>query len=541
MTTNSTEFNSLSDYKLYFDDIEEIFLHSLSFKYLLISVIITCLLAFVNVILLIYRSTTIFLASLTPFIYSLIFYDCLQILSIILLKYNLIFINETYFSDFCRWPYYFKATSEAGQCLTLIFLYAIRCQKIQYFLKRKSLPRSTHIHSRVLTFVCLLFILYANNWITHLKVEKIHLVTLNESNNEINIQEYPLPVYGMNEMKLNDRRRFYSDLDKYAQNYRQNSIRTTKPAKIIHNQKDDSLHEIIIKFPLNNLYTRKNRTSVKNQTQRKPLKKNRRIKNMTKKRNNTYRIHRCTYEQRNYILTNVWSLTHAIFYLIILTYYLTTIYRYRIPSIKATYHTKLLGQALTYGRRKSAEHHKQVIQLTHLKRFQYVIVFCHTVLLLIRLIYVCLLTLILFFFHSPFKWLTMKYFFQSIFVLIYYSIPLRMFIIFLYIFFSLFSSYIYSIFYYVFRTKLHFSCQLQRPTIRFSFHIAPYPQELILSQEEHSTNSMILDLTSSIYDEHSTVYPNESTVFCEESSSTQNVITTNNVSFVNNDYEQNQV
>src|SRR6202044_675907 len=114
-------------YKIYFDDIEEIFLNTISSKYLFISTIITCLLTILNLILLLYRSTTIFLACLIPFIYSLIFYDFIQLLSIFLLKYNLLNLNKKLFTELCRWSYYLKAASEAGQCLTLIVIYIIRC------------------------------------------------------------------------------------------------------------------------------------------------------------------------------------------------------------------------------------------------------------------------------------------------------------------------------------------------------------------------------------------------------------------------------
>ncbi|CAF5008025.1 unnamed protein product, partial [Rotaria sp. Silwood1] len=99
--------------------------------------------------------------------------------------------------------------------------------KVRHFLKHNYLPNTGNIHSRALTFVCLLFVIYVNNWITHLKIEKIHLVTLNESNHEINIEEYPITFYGKNHIKLNDYQQFYTDLDKYAQNYEKMKILST--------------------------------------------------------------------------------------------------------------------------------------------------------------------------------------------------------------------------------------------------------------------------------------------------------------------------
>jgi ABC-type multidrug transport system fused ATPase/permease subunit len=531
MNSNQSDLNRLSTYKLYFDDIEELFLNTISFKYIVISTILTCLITIINVILLLYRSRTLFLACLIPFIYTLIFYDCLQLLSINLLKINLLNLNEKFFSELCRWPYYFKALSEAGQCLTLIFLYAIRCQKVQYFLKHKYLLNSSHIHSRALTFVCLLFIVYANNWITHLKIEKIHLITIDELKYEINIQEYPMPLYGVNDVKLNDREQFYLDFNKYAQNYEKNQSKQSQSEKIIHNQKGGTVHEIIIKIPYNNFFAQPQPIQV-NRTRQKSKKKSKLLLNKTIETKHSYRIHRCTYGQRNFILTNLWFLIHSIFYLVLIIYFLTTIYRYKIPSMTVDYHQKLHDHALSIGRRKSADCHKQLMLLTHLRQFQYFIVYCYTTFILIRLIYVCLLTIILFLSHSPFHWLPLKIFFYVLFLIIYYSIPIRLTLLFLYLFLSLFSSYIYSIFYYIFHTKLHFSCQLQKPNIRFHLHIVPYNQHNI-PQDEHSTNSLVLDLTSSIYEEHSTMIPTESIAINEENSSSQNVITTNSFLLVN--------
>ena len=529
MNSNHSNLNTLPTYKLYFDDIEEIFFNTVSFKFLLILLIITWLLTIASLIILLYRSTTIFLGCFVPFIYSLVVYDFTQMLSIILLKFNLMNVNDKYYNDLCRWPYYLKASSEAGQCLTLIFIYAIRCQKVRYFLKHNHLPNSSPVHSRALTFVCLLFIVYVNNWITHLKVEKIHLITWNESNYEINIQEYPLALYGIDDMTLNDSRQFYLDFDKYAQNYGKNQIRQNKSEKIIHNQKDDSFPEVVIKIPYNIFGQRK--SIVQNRTRRK-TKRRRQTSNKTNHGNNSYRVHRCTYGQRNFFLVNFLSLIHNIFYFLSITYFLTTIYRHKIPYMTVDYHQKLCDKALITGRRKSAERHKQLMLLTHLRHFQYLIVYCHTTFTLIRLMYECLLTFILCLIQSPFKWLTLKIFFNTLFFIVYYTIPIRITLFFLFLFVSLFSPYIYSIFYYVFHTKLHFSCKFQKPTIRFRLHIVQCNQREII-HDERSTNSLVLDLTSSVYDEHSTMVQNESTGLYEENSITPTVPTTTSFAIIN--------
>jgi hypothetical protein len=302
-----------------------------------------------------------------------------------------------------------------------------------------------------------------------------------------------------------------------------------KPEKIIHTQKDDSFHEIIIKIPYNNFYGQRKPPS-HNRTRGK-IKKRRQSLNKTVNGNHSYRIHRCTYGQRNFFLANFLSLIHAIFYFILISYFLTTIYRYKIPCMTIDYHQKLHEKAVSTGRRKSAERHKQMILLAHLRRFQYLMVYCHTLFTLIRLTYVCSLTFILFLFQSPFKWLSIKIFFNSLFFIVYYSIPIRITLLFIYLFLSLFSSYIYSIFYYIFHTKLHFSCKLQKPTICFRLHIVPHNQRELI-HDEHSTNSLALDITSSFCEEHSTMLQNESMGFIEENSSSQIAIPTTSCAVV---------
>ncbi|CAF1375868.1 unnamed protein product [Rotaria sp. Silwood1] len=145
MSSNYSNLNILSIYKLYFDDIEEIFLNTVSFKYLFISSLIICFFILASIITL--NQKQYFLHVL----YHLyIVYYFIQLLSIILLKYNL---------------------------------------------------------------------------------KKIHLITLNESNYEINVEQYSITFYGRNHVKLNDYQQFYLDLEKYAQNYEKTQIKQNKSKK----------------------------------------------------------------------------------------------------------------------------------------------------------------------------------------------------------------------------------------------------------------------------------------------------------------------
>ncbi|CAF1375888.1 unnamed protein product [Rotaria sp. Silwood1] len=126
----------------------------------------------------------------------------------------------------------------------------------------------------------------------------------------------------------------------------------------------------------------------------------------------------------------------------------------------------------------------------------------------------------------------MKIFYYTLFTIIYYSIPLCIIILFLYLFLNLFSSHIHSIFYYIFHTKLHFSCKLQKPTLRFHLYIVQYHQRNI-EHEKHSKDSLVLDLTSSIYDEQSPISLNDTIGTYEENSSNQPPITTSSCGIVN--------
>jgi hypothetical protein len=481
-------------YRLYFDDIEEIFFNSISMKSLLLCSLLTILLTMTCLIILLYRSNTIFLACFIPCVYSLIAYDCLQLLSIVLLKYHLNHADQASVEGhLCRWSYYLKATAEAGQCLTLVLIYITRRHKLRYFMKHQHLPNSSRIHTRALTFVSCLCIVYVNNWITHLKVEKIHLITTMS----IDIEESPIALYdSMRNGHYIDRRQFSLDLERYAtivyDRHEQSPsmrIRSIKPAeKIIHNSRDEFIHEIIIKIPYRHIFQSSNPIVSTNRTRRK---QNRRYRRWQTK-NQSYGVHRCTYAQRHFNVVNLITMIHGCFYLIVISYFLATIRRETIPSMAMIYHRKLHDRALAMGRKKSADRHQQLILLMHLKHFQYLFVYCHTILILIRLVYVCSLTAIVWCVPSPFRWSTIRTIFYTLFFIVYYSIPLRLLLVFIYLVLSLCSSSIHSIFYSIFYTKLHFSCQLHKPSIRFHLHFTPFDEQNIHA-DEHSNNSLTDD------------------------------------------------
>lgn len=528
MSSNQSDFNLLPIYKLYFDDIEEIFLDKISIKYLLISSIIICLLILISTIMLLYNSHKVFLACLIPFIYSLLFYDFIELVSIVLLKYNLSNTNEKYFGEICRWPYYLKATSEAGQCIALIFLCAIRSQKVRYFLKHNHLPNSTHVHSRVLTFVCVLFIIYVNNWITHLKVEKIHQVTLNETEYEINVQELPisLSLYDMPEMKTHSHQRFLSDLDKYSQGSKRNIAPQNQQKinndKIIHNHKDDSLH-VIIKFPHAHLFgsftTNRTKRTAKNYEIQEQLPTFNQT-SYANEYNNSYRINRCTYGQKNFHLTNFLGLISSLSYFILIIYYLIIIYTHKVTASTDSYHKQFYDKPYSLARKKSAIRRNHFIVLVNLKDFLYLIICSNTIFTLIRLIYVCSLTILLSFVQTPFKLLPVKVFFYVLFLISYFSIPLRLFMLFIYCFSIRFSTYLRSIVFYLFNTKLRFSWRLERPTICFRLQFVPYK----LSKTQNRQQSVFFDASSSVVDDQSNTLQQESIILINENNS--NLITT---------------
>ncbi|UJR26749.1 hypothetical protein I4U23_008064 [Adineta vaga] len=524
MSYNHSDKNLLPIYRLFFDDIEELFLNTTSFLILHILIILTALFMIGIVILLLYRPANIYLSYINSFIYPLIFYDLIQLFSLVALKYN---TTEKFYNQLCRWPYYLKSSAESGQCLTLIFLFALSRHQIRYFLTHNILPNTSRINSRALIFACLLFIVYDNNWITHLKVEKLHLITLNETKYEINIQEIRISLYDTSEVERHLHTRFMTDLNRYSQGdeqtFRIQNLHNNTSDEIIHNHKEGSGHEIIIKFPYDYLF---NPTSNRTKRKHNRAKRHRQLNEFIheKKKHGSYRITRCTYGQKNFFLSNFLSFIHSIIYLILLVYYLITVNTYKISNMNTNHYQQLYEKSLSMGRRKSAERHKQSILIIRLKYFLYLITYTHISTILIRLVYICLLIILLCFVQTPFKWFPMKIFFYTLFLLTYSAIPLRMCILFIYLFRSQFSTHIHSLCFYIFHTKLRFSWKLQKPTICFRLQFIPYKQDY--NRNEHSKNRLVNDLTSSIDEDQSNILSNESILVYDESSNGYNGITT---------------
>ena len=514
MPSNRSDLHFWPIYKLFFDDIEEIFLNTISFRVLILLTSLTIVFSLGIFILLFYRSTTIFTTCLVPFVYALVLYDLIQLFSLVILKYNL---TERFSSRFCRWPYYLKSSSEAGQCLTLIFLFVLIRHQLRYFHTHHHLLNSDRIHSRALTFVCLLFIIYVNNWITHLKVEKFHLVTLNTTEYEIKIEELPISFYELSDVRMPSHQRFILDLEKYSQgsekprhDHREPSSKPTD--QIYHNHQDGSIHEIVIKFPQLHLFNSAatNRTKRKSKVTKRHLFSN----ESTEQPNNSYRINRCTYGQSNFFLANLLSLIYSAVYFILMFYYITTIFSYKTPVRTIRYHQQFYDQSLTLGRRKSAERHRQLIVLIRLKQFLMLMICSHTLFAFLRLIYTCLLTSVLSFVSTPLKWSPLKYLFHSLFLISYCSIPLRMLFLMIYLFLIQFSGHLHSIFSYTFHSKLRFAWKLQKPTVCFRWQLVPYPNSGICNPGQRMT----IDLTSTMDEDPTTTFVHDSVTICDENS-----------------------
>ena len=490
MSTDQSDFDLLPIYKLFFDDMEEIFLSTISFRCLCILGLITCLFSIGVLILILYQSESIFLTCVSPFVCALICYDFAEFISIILLKYN---VTETNSTQLCRWSYYLKSLSESGQCLALVFIFILSRHQIQHFITHNQLSNSTFTHSCSLAFISLLFIVYINNWITHLKAEKVHLITFNRIKYEINIQELQISLHDIAEIKIHSYQHFINDLEKYAQGYEKNrSIENRykfRKKKIIHDYNDGTIHKIIIKFPYDYLLD-----PIKNPTKRKikQIQFQRKLNQTTNENelenNNSYRITRCTYEQRNFFLTNFLLLMHSITYFILISYFLTTICTYK------TVNTIIICRRQPYEKSLSAECHKQFILLTQLKQFLYFILFSHTSFTLIRLIYIFLLTITLCLVSTPFTWLPIKTFFHFLFYISYLSIPLRTGLLFIYCFLRQFSTHLQSIIFHVLHTNLSFSWKVQKPTIRCRLKLIS--QTVDSSRNEHTSNSFAINLPS---------------------------------------------
>ena len=472
MSENQSDLHVLPIYQLVFDDIEEIFLHTISFRLLTVLLIISGIFLVGTFLLLLYRTSEFFSKCLIPFLYALIVYDFVQLFSLVLLKLN---STEQFFNQFCRWSYYLKASSEAGQCLTLVFLLVLIRYQLRHYHTHHQLPNTDRIHARALTLVCLLFIIYVNNWITHLKVERAHLITLNTTKYDIHIEELPLSFYDHSDESHPSHQRFILDLEKYSQGYEkildQHRQPKGKTDQFIQNHQHGSGHQILIKFPYDHLFnTNHNRT-------KRRLKRQFLFNQSHEQQNTSYRINRCTCGQSNFFLANFLSLIYSMLYFLLIGYYIVNIYMYKIPLKSVNEHRHSLEKSLSLGRRKSADRHQQEIHLIHLKRFLLLIIYCHTSLTCLRLIYSCSLTFLLSFVTLPMQWVPLKHIFYSLFLLSYYSIPLRMFLLFSFLFLHRFFRDLQSIFFYVFRTNLRFAWKLEKPRIRFRCQFVPYAMQ----------------------------------------------------------------
>ena len=520
MPFNRSDLHFWPIYKLFFDDIEEIFLNSISFRVLILLTTLTLVFSLGIFVLLFYRSTTIFTTCLIPFIYALVLYDLIQLCSLVILKYNL---TERFDSRFCRWPYYLKSSSEAGQCLTLIFLFALIRHQLRYFHTHHQLLNSDRIHSRALTFVCLLFIIYVNNWITHLKVEKLHLVTLNTTKYEIKIEELPISFYEDSDVRMPSQQRFIADLEKYSQGSQPHSHSDDdQPSKttgdFYQNHQDGSIHQIVLKIPQLNLYN----TATANRTKRSLniSKRHLFLNESIAEPNNSYRINRCTYGQTNFFLANFLSLLYSTVYFLLISYYIVTIFSYKMPLRTIDYHQQFYEQSMAFGRRKSAERHRQLIVLIRLRQFLMLMIYSHTLFAFLRLIYTCVLTCVLSLVSTPLKWFPLKYLFHSLFLISYCSIPLRMLLLLIYLFLIQFSEHLQSIFFYTSRTKLRFAWKLQKPTVCFRWQFIPYPNTGV-SRNTNADEHVAVDLTSSADDDPTTMFAHDSITVYDDHSTSQ--------------------
>lgn len=494
MSENQTELHVLPIYKLLFDDIEEIFLHTISFRLLILLLIFTGIFSIGILFFLLTRKKDFFSRCLIPFLYALITYDFVQLLSLVLLKLN---ATEQYFNQFCRWAYYLKSCSEAGQCLTLVFLFVLIRYQLRHYHTHRQLPNTDRIHARALTLVCLLFIIYVNNWITHLKVERAHSVTLNTTKYDIHIQELSLSYYAHPDESHPSHQRFIADLEKYSQGYEKILGDHRQPkakADVLQSHPDSSGPQIVIKFRYDQFFNPN-----QNRTKRR-LRRQLRLNQSQAVENTSYRINRCTCGQSNFFLANFLSLIYSMLYFILIIYYIIIIYTYKIPLKTLDEHRQSMEKSLSLGRRKSADRHEQEIRLVHLKRFLRLIIFCHALLACLRLIYSCSLTFLLAFVALPMKWLPLKHIFYSLFLLSYYSIPVRMFLLFFFLFLNRYSFYLRSIFFYVFRTNLRVAWKFEKPRIRFRCRFIPY--SVPFKGAEIMSNALTGgDVSSSIDDE----------------------------------------
>ena len=505
MSLNDSHLNLLPIYKLFFDDIEEIFLNQISFRFLLTLVLLTFVLMLILIVFLCCLNVDLFSTTVVPFIFALILYDFIQLFSVVLLKF---YLSEHFVSGLCRWPYYLKSLSEAGQCLTLIFLLATIRRHLHYYHTHHRFPNNHKIYARVLNFVCVLFIIYIHNWITHLKAEKLHSISMNENNSEMQIEELSHSFFARAEMINGSYRSFINDLEKYSQGY-ENSFRreqSTKPEWFNSKPRDASNHQIFIPFQFDGI-----RDVTLNRTRRHLISTT--INNQS---NNSYGILRCTYSQENFLLVHSLMFLHSFIYLIVILYYLIAIATSQISLRTVRYDENIFQQNSDNERRKSTieNQQKQSTILIRLKRFLIIIVFSQTLFACLHLTYTCALTMSVTLFDTPIRSVTIKHVFYTTFIIHYYSIPLRLFILIIYLLLSQYSSHFQSIFSYIVYTKLHFNLKFQRPEVCFRCQLIPFEKNFHLKPNNNDLSSSTIDI------DQSAVLVHETTVVHEESSVT---------------------
>ncbi|CAF1152076.1 unnamed protein product [Didymodactylos carnosus] len=512
--------NILSMYNLTFDDIEEIFINSTSMFYLLLSFIFSFIIS-IYILYLLYFHSDLLTPCIVPFIYALLFYDLSQLFSIIIIKTNIYTKYDFTYGLICRFIYYTKSSAEAGSSITIILLFIIRRKQIKYYFSHHHLV-SCSIRSRILAFCSLLFTIYIHNWITHLKEDNIYLVryienkqywqpyihSISKSSNDIDI-------------KSDTRIRFLNDLNLYAQGrvYNYNltnlTILTQKENDnmIVSTYKDSM--KIFIKFPLsllkhNKYQTTSTTTTIKTITTIE-LKKRKKLNNnhlLFKSYNNNthrinyfingtdythisllspspYRVSRCTYYQPYSTLIAILILLHSTFYGILITInfwisnkftYLNTwniqtknlslstsscINNNQIKQKKSLIYLKQKLKTIISSKKLIKPTLQQHSLVKHLLQLKYLL-YIHTFFILLRLFYVCMLNITLFFSYTPFSSKYLKFLFQLFFILSCYSIPLRILSLIIYLFYQIYSRQLTIIYYHLTRTKLKCFCRCER-------------------------------------------------------------------------------
>ncbi|CAF0816834.1 unnamed protein product [Didymodactylos carnosus] len=463
-----------------------------------------------------------------PFIYALLFYDLLQLSSILVIKYNIYTKSDFTYGLICRFVDYVKSSAESGSLMTLILLFIIRRKQIRYYYSHYHLDSST-IYSKIIVFFCLLFIVYIHNWLTHLKEDNIFLVKYIEDNQHWHPYIYLITKSSNTiDIKFDTRVRFLNDLYLYAQekshNYSHLNSITILPKNENENMivsSDKGSMQIFIKFPISILKSKYSTTETSTivQIKSKIQNYNNSLSNITNVTDNirlsvllpsSYRVLRCTYYQPYLTLIIISTFLHSIFYfiLIIVTLWKTNNLIYltirksnniKYLSTKSIYNgIQTKKQSKTYLKErlnsiilskrtiKSRNQHRIIQHLLQLKYLLYI----HTFFILLRLIYVCILNMTLFFSLVPFSYNYLKFIFQLLFILSCYSIPLRIISLVIYLLYQTYSHQLTIIYYYLTQKKLKFSCQCEKVCLKriVKIELAPF----INNTNIHTTEKSVI-------------------------------------------------